>query len=85
MYESPFAKSIQDWQQHPIIPTQAKWIAAISITASYSITVLFVENAYLLFAVGMGFLVLLAYLFSKPDQVQQVTYQQTPELHQPVT
>lgn len=84
-YKSPFAKSIQDWQQHRVIPSRVKWIAAASITVSYSITVLFVENAYVLFAVGMGLLSLLTYLFSKPGQVQQVTYQQIPELHQPIT
>ncbi len=72
-------------QQQRINPTRAKWIAAASITASYLITMLYVENKYVLFAVGVSFLVLLAYLFSKPDQIQQATYQQTPELHQPVT
>jgi len=84
-YKSPFAKSIQDWQQHRVIPTRVMWIAAASITASYSITVILVENTYVLFAVGIGLLSLLAYLFSKPGQVQHVTYQQTPGLHQPIT
>lgn len=83
-YKSPFAKSIQDWQQYRVIPTKVKWIAAVSIAVSYSITMLFIENVYVLFTVGISLLGLLAYLFSKPGQVQHVTYQPLPELHQPV-
>jgi len=81
-YKSPFAKSIQDWQQHRIIPTRVKWIACTSITASYLVTLLLVDNLYILATVGMGLLVLITYLLSKPSSVQTTTYQLIPVLHQ---
>jgi len=81
-YKSPFAQSIHDWQQHRIIPKRVKWIAAISITTSYSITMLFVDNIYVLTVVGIRLLGLTTYLFSKPIRAQEITYQQTSELHQ---
>ena len=83
-YKSPFAQSIQDWQQFKVIPTRIKWIAVISITASYSITILLVDNIYVLYGVGIGLLGLVAYLLSKPSEVQNITCQQISELHQPV-
>jgi len=82
-YKSPFAQSIHDWQQNQVIPTRAKWIAAVSITTSYSITMLLVDNIYVLTGIGIGLLSLTAYLFSKPSRAQEITYQQTSELHQP--
>jgi uncharacterized membrane protein YbaN (DUF454 family) len=81
-YKSPFAQSIQDWQQNQAIPTRVKWIAAISMATSYSITVL-VDNIYVLSGVEIGLLCLTAYLLSKPNREQEFTYQQTSELHQP--
>ncbi|QMU61999.1 MAG: DUF454 family protein [Gammaproteobacteria bacterium] len=83
-YKSPFARSIQEWQEHRVIPTKVKWIATSSIVASYSLTLLFVENIYVLCGVGVGLLCLIAYLLSKPGNIQVVTYRQLPELHQPV-
>lgn len=83
-YKSPFAQSIQDWQQYQIVPTRVKWIAAISMATSYSITVTLVDNIYVLVGIGIGLLSLIAYLFSKPSRAQKITYQQIPELHLPV-
>ena len=84
MYKSPFAQSIQDWQQHRLIPIRVKWIATISIVASYSITLVLIENVYVLAALGAGLLALLGYLLSKPASIESTTYQHTPELHRPV-
>ena len=81
-YRSPFAKSIQDWQQHQVIPTKVKCIARSSIAVSYSVTFLLVDNIFVLSSVGIGLLGLVAYLFSKPGEVQETTYQQLPLLHQ---
>ncbi len=67
-YQSPFAQSIQDWQQHRVIPTKVKWIATASITASYAFTLLFIDNMYSIIGLGAGLLILLAYLFSKPSE-----------------
>jgi uncharacterized membrane protein YbaN (DUF454 family) len=83
-YKSPFSQSIQDWQQHRVIPSRVKWIATLSITMSYSLTVMLVENIYILSGVGIGLLGLISYLLTKPSEVQMVTYQQLPELHQQV-
>ena len=66
-YKSPFAQSIQNWQLHRVIPTKIKWIAATSISFSYSITLLFLDNIYVLIGLGIGMVSLLAYLFTKPS------------------
>ena len=88
-YKSPFAESIQNWQQHRLITTKVKWIAFTSITISYGVTVSLVTNLYILSGLGIGLLVLLAYLFSKPSELlednnKNVTYSKSPELHQPI-
>jgi len=87
LYKSPFAQSIQAWQQHQVIPNRIKWVATVSIFASYSVSALLVNNRYIIIGLGIGMLILTAYLFSKPSQIpskHQTTYSQTPELHQPV-
>lgn len=81
-YKSPFAASIQDWQKHRVIPTRVKWIATLSILVSYSLTLLLVENIYLLSGLGISLLGLIAYLLSKPSKARVITYQQSPVLHQ---
>lgn len=88
-FKSPFAESIQNWQQHQIIPTKVKWMAFFSTAVSYTITAFWISNLYVLGGLGMGMLALLAYLFSKPGELQiisnqAITYSQTSELHQPV-
>ena len=76
---SPFAKSIQDWQQHRVIPIKVKGIAAVSMTASFLLTAMLVENFYVLGSIGLGMLALLLFLFSKPSNIEaQITYSHIP-------
>ena len=84
VYTSPFAQSIQDWQQHRIIPKKVKWIATVSILASYSITVVLIKNVYVIAALSVGLLALLGYLLFKPASIDSLNYQHSPELHRPV-
>lgn len=67
-YKSPFSESIQNWQQHRVIPSRVKWIASASISVSYTITVMLVENIYILSGIGIGLLGLIFYLLSKPSK-----------------
>lgn len=83
--KSPFSDSIRNWQQYQIIPVKIKWIASISIVASYAVTLLIVNNAYILMALGVGLLGLLAFILSKPGEISfESNVQQYPELHQRV-
>ena len=85
-YKSPFAESIQNWQQHRIVPVKVKWMATSSIIVSYIITLMLVENIYILSGVGICLLGVVLYLLSKPSgakiNVQAVTDQPFAELHQ---
>ena len=89
-YKSPFSSSIQNWQQHRIIPNKVKWIASISIIVSYVITAIYVTNLYVLSGLAIGLLALLAYLLSKPgeklkvNKAIEINSPQHPELRQPV-
>ena len=68
-----------------MIPTRVKWIATISIMVSYAITLLLVPNTYILIALGLGLLGLLAFILSKPGEIIfEFNDQQFPELHQRV-
>ena len=87
-FDSPFSQSIQNWQVHRVIPTNIKWIATASITVSYAITFIIVDNLYVISGLGIGLTTLLIYLHSKPSETQvvhQATYSPSPKLHQPVT
>ena len=85
LHKSPFSNSIQSWQQHRIIPVKVKWIATISILASYTITLVFVTNTHILVVLGFGLLGLLAFILSKPGEITFETSDQPyPELHQRV-
>jgi len=83
-YKSPFATSIQNWQQHKVIPTNVKWMACVSIVISYSITAYLVNNTYILVGVGLGLLIVIAYLITKPSRIGETTFQPRHELHQPI-
>lgn len=86
-FNSPFSESIQNWKQHRVIPLKARWIATASITASYSISFILINNVYILSGLGVGLAILLLFLHSKPSEVQEiqpVTYSQSPKLHQPI-
>ena len=87
--KSPFAKSIQNWQQHRVIPNKVKWIAAASMTTSFLITAMVVENVYIVSGIGVGMLALLIFLFSKPSNPaskveNQIIYSPLSEFRQPV-
>jgi uncharacterized membrane protein YbaN (DUF454 family) len=66
-YQSPFSNSIQDWTTYRVIPAKVKWIATLSIIGSYLITVLLIDNIYIVGGLGIGMAVLLLYLHSKPS------------------
>jgi len=84
-YKSPFAESIQNWQQFRVIPIKIKWMASISITVSFVITIILVSNHYVLTITGAGLLLLIIYLLSQPSHVKKESiYQHTPEWHQQV-
>jgi uncharacterized membrane protein YbaN (DUF454 family) len=73
-YQSPFSQSIQDWTEHRVIPIKVKWIATLSITASYLITFLLIDNFVVVGGLGVGMGVLLVYLHSKPSQKSSSQY-----------
>lgn len=88
-HKSPFAKSIQNWQQHRVIPNKVKWIAAVSMTTSILITAMFVENVYVVSGIGIGMLAVLAFLLSKSSKPastieNQTTYSPLSGFRQPV-
>ena len=83
-YRSPFAVSIQNWEQYKIIPTRVKAIATFSIAISYSISVLIIDNLYVITGLTIGLAALLAYIFSKPGKIESTIYQQPPLLHLPI-
>lgn len=83
-YQSPFAQSIQQWHQHRVIPTRVKWIATCSIIMSYSLTVVLIENVYIVSGVGIGLVCLIIYLLSKPSLKQEVICPRLPLSHQQV-
>lgn len=83
-FKSPFSTSIQNWQQHRVIPASIKWIACGSMIVSYSITCYFINNAYLLIGLGIGLLLLITYIITKPGQVLVATYLPHHVLHQPI-
>ena len=66
-YKSPFATSIQNWQKYRFVPSKVKWIAATSMTVSFIITAVLVDNAYVLTAIGVGMLSVLIFLLTKPS------------------
>lgn len=80
-FKSPFANSIQAWQENRVIPKKVKWIATTSIMASYIISFLLIDNIYVLVGLTIGLSSLVIYLISKPSEAKNVTYQQFPKLH----
>ncbi len=83
-YRSPFAKSIQNWDQNKIIPNRVKIIASLSILASFTFSVIYIENIYVLIALGLILIAVLMFIISKPAEIEAVSYQPTPKLHQPI-
>jgi len=86
-YKSPFSQSIQDWHEHRVIPLKVKWIATISIIASYGIVFIVLDNVYVLAGLATGMVVLLIYLYSKPSytrSLEKTSYLPSPKLHRQV-
>jgi len=83
-FRSPFAKSIQNWDQNKIIPNRVKIIASVSILASFAISVIYIENFYVLIALGLILIAVLAFIISKPANIETANYQPTPKLHLPI-
>ena len=66
--KSPFSSSIQNWQQHRVIPVKAKVIITVSLASSYTITAMLVSNAMVLIGLGLGMTILLSYLLTRPSE-----------------
>ncbi len=84
MYQSPFAKFIQNWNKYRIIPAHVKLVASISILVSFTITVFLLENLYVLFGLGLILAAVLVFIISKPSKVEATMYSQLPQWRQPV-
>jgi len=67
-YQSPFSKSIQDWQQHRMVPRKAKIIATLSLLTSFVITALMIPNPILLLVLAAGMSALLVFLITRDDE-----------------
>ena len=70
-YHSPFSTSIQNWQQHRVIPKRVKVIATLSLITSFSITAFYVSNPALLMSLAVGMAILLVYLLSRSSESLQ--------------
>ena len=61
--------SIQNWQQHRMIPNKVKWIATLSLITSFSISAMLLTNGLLLSLLAVSMSALLAYLLSRSSKV----------------
>ena len=83
-FKSPFANSIQNWQQHRMIPYKVKWIASLSLSVSFILTAILIQQPTVLIGIGIGMAALLAYLFSRPSYratSKNTTFSRAQELH----
>ena len=86
-YKSPFAESIQNWQQHRIVPYKVKWLATVSLTVSFTISAILIQNLIVLLLIAAGMIALLSYLFTCPSvlrEKKEATFACTQELHLPI-
>ncbi len=67
-YQSPFSQSIQNWQQHRIVPRKTKVIATVSLIVSFAITAYVITNTTVLIALAAGMTGLLVYLLTRDDE-----------------
>ena len=67
-YQSPFANSIQSWQQHKIVPRKVKVIATLSIAFSLVISSVLISSQVVLMTLAVGLSVLVAYLWTREDE-----------------
>ncbi len=66
---SPFSSGIKNWQQNRVVPKRAKVAATFSLITSFVITSMFITNLSVLLALGVGMIVLLAYLLTRNSDV----------------
>ncbi len=66
LFQSPFAESIQNWQQNKSVPIRVKVIATISLMSSFLMTLWLIPNPMFLTVLGTGMIVLLVYLLTRP-------------------
>ena len=79
--QSPFASSIQNWQQHKCIPRKIKLIATMSILVSFIFTTIVVNNLMILSILGLGMIGLLTYLLTRPEKTSsKTTFEYNPQL-----
>ena len=67
-YRSPFANSIQSWQQHKIVPRKVKVIATLSIVFSLVISSVLISSPVIVTSLAVGLSMLLAYLWTREDE-----------------
>ena len=85
--QSPFAHSIQSWQQNRSIPKNVKVIATVSLLSSYAITAMFISNLIVLGVLAAGMSVLLIYLLTRTSneaESKSARFQYKYELNQPI-
>ena len=83
-YRSPFALSIQNWQQHRIVPKKIKWLASVSMLASFTITAWIAANPIVIVSLAIGMTFLLGYLLTRDSEVNQTMHRHNHELYPPV-
>lgn len=64
-----FGPPIVQWQRHGAVPRRAKWLAAVSITASMAMICLSPTPVWLKWLVPMMLCVVLIWLCTRPDTV----------------
>lgn len=70
---SPFSESINNWQEHRVIPKKVKVMASLSIVVSFAMSAWLLSNPYVLTLFAAGMLVLLGYLLSRDSEPQPET------------
>ncbi len=69
VHRSPFAQTINQWQQHRVIPKKVKAMATISILASFALSAWLVSNPMVIALLAAGMLLLLMYLLTRNSEV----------------
>lgn len=64
-----FGKLIVNWQTSGVLPRSAKWIIIASMLASYSLIFFETDSRQIQAAAAMIMLVVIAYVWQRPEQV----------------
>ena len=73
---SPFAESINNWQQHRVIPKKVKLFATLSIMVSFAFSAWLISNPTVITLLAGGSVILLAYMLTRNSEE---------DINQPVT